>query len=93
MANSILRPKVVFTISLELDEDQARALAYISDFENTLMSKALAPSIGETFKRNHATAIDRLMLDIRDQIRPQLKRVDRARAALLEVVEQKADTQ
>ncbi len=81
MANFKLIPSVHFEVRMTITEEQARALEHVSGFSVEDIVKKIVSHTGGEKESKHLISF---LEDCRDNIGPQLKRIDASRNALNE---------
>lgn len=76
----IARTSLVFTITLDLTEAEARALDCISAYDERMIVNLLVKGIERGDVKEHEEAIRSLLHRVRNDMAPQLTRIDKTRA-------------
>jgi hypothetical protein len=73
------RPKVNLSIGLELNEEEARALAGLSEFDTGQVLEIISSKISDDLVKKYGNGLRSILIQSSSAIKPWLKRLDRAR--------------
>ena len=74
--DSRIKPIINFTLQLTLSEEEARALEAIVRYEDKEFLKTFYEKMGKAYLQPHEKGFHSLTKNIREQLRPQLSKID-----------------
>jgi hypothetical protein len=86
MAHIWSRPEIKLKIGLELDEEEARALLILTEYNRDEMIKWLTPHLGERLIEKHRVGLMSILRTSREPLSMWISKVDAARKVFEEKI-------